>query len=217
MRYSELTLLQTDPNAYVLENVVLQGEFDTVEEKTKLSDKIADMDHEDFRQVDTLKDLKSEIKGENTTKVLSKAISKLSTVLGAVSGGAAIINGAAGDTNGAAINAAVSVSSLILGRVAAMKEKSISKDQLAQVYHLKAKVEKSRDYIEDKKDDPNFKDNKQAQKYFNQLNKLYDNLDKLANKMELKQLKSRTLDKEGEYGMQVGKIEHDVKQSMKDY
>lgn len=217
MRCSDLTLLQTDPNAYVLENVVLKGEFDTVEEKTKLSDKIADMDHEDFRQVDTLKDLKSEIKGENTTKVLSKAISKLSTVLGAVSGGAAIINGAAGDTNGAAINAAVSVSSLILGRVAAMKEKSISKDQLAQVYHLKAKVEKSRDYIEDKKDDPNFKDNKQAQKYFNQLNKLYDNLDKLANKMELKQLKSRTLDKEGEYGMQVGKIQHDVKQSMTDY
>lgn len=217
MRFSELTLLQTDPNAYVLENVVLKGEFDTVEEKTKLSDKIADMDHEDFRQVDTLKDLKSEIKGEDTTKVLSKAVSKLSTVVGALAGGAAVISGAAGDNNGAAINAAVSVSSLILGRVAAMKEKSISKDQLAQVYHLKAKVEKSRDYIEDKKDDPNFKDNKQAQKYFNQLNKLYDNLDKLANKMELKQLKSRTLDKEGEYGMQVGKIQHDVKQSMKDY
>ena len=97
------------------------------------------------------------------------------------------------------------------------QEKNISKDQLAQVYHLKAKVQKSKEYINDRKSEPGFRDNKQAQKYFNQLNKLYDNLDSMAKKMELKQLKSRTLDKEGEYGMQVGKIQHDVKKSMAEY
>lgn len=230
MNVQNLTLLQTNLNAYMTNNIASKNKIDnksgeTVSESSniveeasyKTSEKIADMTHNEFRRTADLKELTKEIKGDQTTKVLSKAISKLSLVMGGVAGATAVVNGAAGDSSGAAINAAISLSSLILSKVASMKEKSISKDQLAQVYHLRAKVEKSREFIEDKKNDPKFEDNKEAQKYFKKLTKLYDNLDKMADKMEQRQLQSTTLDKKSEYGLRVGNIKRDVERKMDEY
>lgn len=218
MRYSDLALLHENVAGYVLENMVADMEepveegFDIVTEK-KISKQIKNMNHEDFRQVDKVKKLDQDIKIQRADDVISKTVKKLGIVLAGLSAGNAIMKTADGNDSGASVNAAISLVSLLLSALASAKSTSIKKDQLAQVYQLKSKVQKSKEYIEAQQTHPEYKNNKKAQAYFKKITKLYNSLDKVTKKMEKEQLKSRTLDKRGSYDIKVGKIEHEANTS----
>lgn len=224
MNYSELLTLQDGATDYALETVMSNIVYDdyndyTAATEARMSKTIANMNHEDFRKVEDVKDLKDMMKLEDTERTLSKALSKMGLVVSAATAGNALMSAMKGEGNmpETAISTALSLGALIISRVSAMREKSISEDQLKSIELLKQKVAASKDFVEARMTQPQYKDNKQAHAYFKKLDKLYDQLNKMTQKMETRQRKSRKPSEEGRYGMKQAKNKHAADQNMREF